>query len=580
MTVAVPWRALPRESPKAGGTLRLHGPGDVDQLDPAVASEPPAVAAVGLFSRQLVTYEPHADLRNWQAIAPVPDVAVDVPSTYNAGLGASHRSYVVHLRPGVLWDTSPVRPVTSHDFVRGFKRMVNPVARSAALTYFTSTIRGMGNFCAGFAASVPHALATAEQLAAYQNSHEIPGVFALDDETLVIELLRPAPEFVSVLALTCGSAAPVEYDAFVPGSRELRRNLRANGPYRIAPGGSGLHLERNPAWDPATDPVRRAHVDRIEITHEDAGPAGIAARIDAGAADLPWTSPLRAPRGGAPTPPGLAVSYALDPYLVFNLADGAAALREVRVRQAVAAAIDRTALADRCAQLGGGGHAEVADRIVPPGNDPRDGAECADYAGRADRDRALSLLADAGRSDGLMLTAVCRDRDAEADLARAYAADLNGAGIEVRLVALDDEEYRRAVLQPASGVPRGWDFTARSWSAAWLYRNERAFLQPLFETGASANYGGYSNPTVDELITRALEAAVEPRARVDAAWREVERRVLDDVAVVPLLFRAPAVPQRRGHTVRGAVPMPANGYADDIATLWLDTSRHCPRSSP
>ena len=554
MTVAVPLGAANGAAPRTGGTLRLYGPGDVGQLDPAVASEPPAVSLVRLFSRQLVTYEPRADLRDWQAIAPVPDAALQVPSTYNAGLGASHRSYIVHLRPGVLWDTDPPRPVTTHDFVRGFKRLGNPVARTPGLTYFTSTIRGMADFCAGYAAAVP-ATATAEELAAYQRAHEIPGVFALDDETLVIELLRPAPEFVNVLALTCASAAPAEYDAFVPGSAELRANLRSNGPYRVVASGPGLRLERNPAWQCDSDPVRSANVERIEVTRE------------AGQADLPWTSPLRAPRGRAFSRPGPGVSWSLDPYLVFNVADGAVAVCDVRVRRAVSVAIDRGALAERCAHHGGGG-VRPADRIVPPGNDPQPGDEGRDTG--ADRDSARSLLADAGHADGLTLTAVCRDDPAELDVTRACAADLEQIGIRVRVVALDDEAYRRAVLRAPSGSPRGWDLTARSWSADWLYRNGRSLLQPLFETGASANHGGYSNPAVDELIARALDAAVEPQARLDAAWGAVERRVLDDAAVAPLLFRAPALPPRRGPRVHGAAALPALGYADDLSALWLD----------
>jgi peptide/nickel transport system substrate-binding protein len=568
VTGAIPLRRVARAAPRAGGTLRLYGSADVE-LDPVTASEPPAATLARLISRQLVTYEACSDPCSWQAIAPVPDVAVDVPSTYNAGLGASHRCYVVHLRPGVFWDTAPVRPVTAQDFVRGFKRMGNPVTRSPTLAYFASTIRGMADFCAGYVAAVDRASPTADQLAAYQNANDITGVFVLDDTTLVIELLRPTPEFVSMLALPCASAAPVEYDAVIPGSPEFRANMRANGPYRVALDGPVMHLERNPAWRRETDPVRRAHVDRIVITREDAGPARIAARIGAGSADAPWMSPLRAPRAGAPAPPGLGVAYALDPYLVFNVADGAVALCDVRVRQALSAAIDRAALADRYMQLDSGGPVLAADRIVPPGNDPASGAG---DAPRVDRDRARFLLADAGFADGLTLTAVCRDRCSERDLAQVYAADLQAVGVEVRVVALADDAYRHAVLRPAGAVLRGWDLTTRSWSAGWLHRNGRAVLQPLFETGASANYGGYSNPAIDELIERALDAAVEPRAKLDAAWRAVEDRVLADVAIVPLLFRAPAVPQRRGENVRDAIAIPAAGYADDLASIWLDSA--------
>jgi peptide/nickel transport system substrate-binding protein len=114
-----------------------------------------------------------------------------------------------------------------------------------------------------------------------------------------------------------------------------------------------------------------------------------------------------------------------------------------------------------------------------------------------------------------------------------------------------------------------WDLATRSLSAPWPYRNGRAFLQPLLQSGSPANLGGYSDPEVDALIDRALALAVEPPAVTDAAWRAVERRALDEAAIVPLLFGAPPVPQRRSERTRDAPAMPALGYAPDIATLWL-----------
>lgn len=561
MTVAASMRRVASEAVRAGGTLRLFGHGG-GQLDPAAAHAGPAAQVVRLFSRQLVTYEPRADLRDWQAIAPVPDVAVHVPSTYNAGLGASQRSYVVHLRPGVLWDTDPPRPVTPHDFVRGFKRMGNPVTQSPALAYFTSAIRGMAEFCAGFAAAVPRGSASPDRLAEYQNASEIAGVFALDDETLIIELLRPAPDFPDLLALPCASAAPAEYDAFVPGSPELHRNLRSNGPYRIAHDSADgeLRLERNPAWSRDADPVALARIDRVEVVEQAATPAEIAAAIDAGDADLAWAPPLRAPAGDSAEGPAEPVSWALDPYLVLNLASGAPALRDVRVRRAIAAAVDKPALAELYRRQGVGGDVRVANRIVPPNNDPQ--VDAADPATPADPRRARSLLADAGYAAGLGLTAVHRRDELDEQAARSCAGDLEQAGVHVRLVALDETDYERS----------DWDLTTRSWSAGWLYRNGRAFIQPLLQSGSAANYGGYSDPEVDDLIERALEVAIEPPAVADAAWRAAERRALDEVAIVPLLFTAPPVPQRRSERTRDALAMPALGYAYDIATLWLDTT--------
>src|SRR5262245_16992873 len=99
---------------RTGGTLRLRGPGDPAALDPACVDDAPSRRLVRLYARQLFTYRAELDLRSWQAVAPVPDLAAQIPSIYNAGLGASGTTYVVHLRPDVRWDTAVPRPVTAH----------------------------------------------------------------------------------------------------------------------------------------------------------------------------------------------------------------------------------------------------------------------------------------------------------------------------------------------------------------------------------------------------------------------------------------------------------------------------------
>ncbi|WP_262391265.1 hypothetical protein [Nocardiopsis sp. CNR-923] len=218
------------DAPTTGGTLRLRGPGDVDQLDPARSLQSPADQLQRLYARQLFTYPPRENPDDWQAIDPVPDLAAAVPSTYNAGLGASHTYHVVHLRRGVLWDTEPAREVTAHDVIRGIKRMCAPTARPAALGYFTSVVRGMAAYCARYAEAVGGAAADQHRHAGFQNAHDIPGIFALDAQTLVVELLRPTLDLPQILALPCAAAAPAEYDAVVPAPATSPRTRAPTAP--------------------------------------------------------------------------------------------------------------------------------------------------------------------------------------------------------------------------------------------------------------------------------------------------------------------------------------------------------------
>ena len=527
---------------RTGGTLRLHGSGD-PVLDPACLDDTASAQLVRLYARQLFTYQPDPDPRSWQAIAPVPDLAAQIPSIYNAGLGASGTTYVVHLRPGVRWDTAVPRTVTAYDVIRGFKRLANPVRPAPTLGYFTSTIRGMAQFHAEYAAAVgPDA--SAAELAAFQNSHEIAGIFALDGESLVFELVRPILDFISILALPPVVPAPVEYDAFVPGSPQLAGNLRATGPYRLTgyARGSALTFEPNPVWRQDTDPVRRQFLDRIEVGLGGSVPAGV---------DLAWNARVPEPYTDPPADPANGLGWGLDPYLVFNLRRPGP-LRDVAVRRSIAAAVDRSAVAEAVAGLRTGTAIRVARGIVPPDNDA--------YTGREPESTSD------GRIDGLALTAIHPDTPEATVIARSYAADLERVGATVRLVALSPPAHRERVADPYGD----WDLTTLSCAPAWHYQNGRVFLQRLFQGGADStgNRGGYHEPEVDELIERALDS-IDPR-HANALWQQVEQRVLADVPVVPLLFQTPAVRTLRSERVRDAVAMPSLGYADDLCTLWLD----------
>jgi peptide/nickel transport system substrate-binding protein len=549
----------------ATGTLRLIGPASVDCLDPAAAQPPHMSQVMRLLTRQLLSRAPRPDPYEWHAISAVADAAIDVPSTYNMGLGASHRSYVVHLRPGVLWATTPPRAVTAQDFIRGLKRMCNPWSRPQGLTYFRSAVRGMAEFCDGFRAAVPPVEPRPEQFAAYQNAHEIDGVFALDDETLVVELVRPTPDFVEMLTLTCASAAPAEYDAFLPGSPELCRNLISNGPYRVAHimPDERLRLEPNPVWQQHTDPLRSQRLDAIDIVVESAAPQDIAKKIQSGTAHLPWDLPI----GDSLARPGAKVSWTLDPYVVFNFADPPAVVRNQLVRQAISVAISKTAVADICRAHSPAVSVQVAESIVPPNNDAHQPPPIGGEAHHGDAAAARELLARAGQAEGLELVGVHGPEEVDRLIMRSIAADLGRAGVDLRM-----RQVGRDVMEGvAAGVaPDGvWDLTTASCSADWHHGNGRVFLQSLFETGGVRNVGGFSSREVDQLIVRALELATDAPTRAIDAWRDVERRALRDTAVVPLLFASPTMDYRRGGRVRNVMTMPALGYREDLASLWL-----------
>jgi peptide/nickel transport system substrate-binding protein len=564
------------DQPRRGGVLRLYGPGSMDHVDPATSFFMLSGQIIRLFTRQLFAYPPIKGLRDWRDLNPIADVATEVPTVDNGGVSADRLTYTVRLRPGVCWDTTPERAVTAQDFVRGFKRMANPVLRSGAIHYFTSTIAGMAEFCDAYAAAMPADPAPAD-LAAFQNAHDIAGLAALDQRTLRFRLLRPASDFIHILATAFTSPAPVEYDAFLPDSDAFRRGVRSCGPYRLTEyvHGEMLHMEPNPSWRKESDPVRGQHLDGVHVTMDrTAKPEDVRRRIRAGEADLSWASPVTEPYDINPADPADNLGYAVNPYLAFNMVspNAGGAVTTLKVRQAIAFAVDKIAMIDIFDNLSAGTVMWPAHTAIPPGNyGYRDYNLYPSPGDRGDPERARALLVEAGYGDGLTLIVVHRDMDANPEVARQLEIDLGKIGISLRLVGLGHAEHYPHLQNPANARAGTWDIAVAAWTPDWFGNNGRAFLQPMFQTNAvhgTGNYGCYSNPEVDRLIDHAL-SVTDPDEAGDA-WHEVDLRIMRDAAIVPVLVHAPTIPHLRGARVRNAIAMPTVDRWFDLSNLWLE----------
>jgi len=558
--------------PKYGGTLRYYGPLGMDHFDPACAYYVFSHQIIRLYARQLFAYPTTVDI---SALSPVPDVAAEIPTVDNGGISVDRCTYTIRLRSGVCWDTTPPREVTALDFVRGFKRMCNPVLTAGAIGYYTSTIKGMAEFADGYRAAFAGTTPVAADLAGYQNSHEISGLRAEGDKLLVIELVRPANDMLNLLSVLFVSAAPAEYDAVVPDSPEFRRAIRSNGPYRLTgyEPGEFLTMERNPAWRQDSDPVRHQYVERIEVRIADVDEEEIRRAIVAGETDMAWGAPIV---GETPAPDlDRHLGYALNPYLVFNLRspNEGGATGNLLVRRAIAYAIDKAALVRYFDEMDASAVTEPAHTAIPFGNSGhREYDRYPTPDDRGDPERCRALLAEAGYADGLSLKLLYREDAAHAEVAESLAADLSKGGIAVDLVRkARSDEYYQVLQDPERARAGDWDITAASWTPDWFGNNGRAYVQPLFQSNdapGTTNYGGYRNPEVDRLILRAL-GEPDP-ARADDLWHQIDRQVLEDAAIVPILVCEPTIAHMTSARVRNAIPLPHVDRWLDATHLWLD----------
>ena len=198
--------------------------GDVDHLDPLSAYYTPSSQLEMAFTRQLVSYWPSNNRARATTIAP--DVASAVPTTSNGGITNGGKTYTFHIRPGVDWNSSPPRQVTSADFLREFKAMCNPVLPVGNQLYYVPVIAGMYAYCDRYAAAFKTSNSpTAAQMAAFQNSHSISGIKTPDPLTIQFTLAQPASDFLNILAMPFASARPAP-------TTSTRRTARSSGSTR------------------------------------------------------------------------------------------------------------------------------------------------------------------------------------------------------------------------------------------------------------------------------------------------------------------------------------------------------------
>ena len=444
-------------------------PRDVIDLDPRFVSDAYGHKVSRLIFASLVRVEPHT-------LEIVPDLAERVELL-------SPTRYRATLRDGLRFSDGSV--LDSTDVVETFRGLLDPKLQS--------------RYAATYA--------------------RIARVEALDARTVEFELDGPHATFMTDLEIPVVRA-------------EDARTRMKNGPGAI-PIGSGpyvlvrrdvgrLDLEANPHWygGRAKHPRVRLLVVRDDNTR--------ALRLLAGAADLAINA---VPAGLIPLfnrEDGFDVVAArgTNTYYI-GINTQAPELRDPRVRQAIAYAVDRQAIID--AKLGG--RAVIAHSFVPPGHWAyAEGTRSYGY----DPAEARALLDAAGLpavegQPRLRLTLRCSSDRARISIVRAIAAMLSDVGIvadvmpmeTATLIAdLDRGQFELTMLQ----LPEMIEPHVLYW---WFGRDR--IPGPGRE---GANRWRYT----DEALERALErgrSQVEREARI-AAYRDVQQLLADALPVIPL----------------------------------------------
>ncbi len=495
-----------------GDTVRVAIEGDVPSLNPVLAFTYQANALSEAMFDGLVKIDAQG--------APVPDLAVKVPTLANGGISPDGRTIIYHLRRGVRWQDGA--RFTSSDVAFTYSLLRNPRINGANRLPYRNVV----------SLSTP------------------------DAHTVIVRLR--APSAVAVRDLFCvGNDGAIVPRHLLAASRDVNtdrfgRHPVGTGPYEFV------------SWEHGTRIVLRAnrdyfagvpHIRRLEIV-ELPSDATMANELQTQAVDIGEVEPAMLPllRGDRHLRILVTPSYGAT-YVAFNLA--APSLRDRRVRRSLAEAIDRA----RLARLSSNGTARAAITLIPPFAFAFDPSGAARYhplraarliAGRVPR--ALDVLEsgdERSRVIALMLARAWRRLGIRTDI-RAMAPNL----LYAARGPLMRGTFEVAVLE------QGFDADP----------DRSSFIVSSEAPPKGRNYARLTDPVVDRWAKEALRTNdTSERARLYAL---IQRRVSRDVPFVPIAWSSEIdVVNRR---IAGYVPEPINSQFWNVAQWRIVPGRVVP----
>ena len=498
-----------------GGTLTILSPAEqLLTLDPQVVYTGEDLGFLGAtIQRSLTAYQVAPG--DVEGTTLVPDMATDTGTASNGG-----KTWEFTLRDGIKWEDG--KDVTCADVAYGVSRQFDVGLTQGGPVYGVSYL-DIATDDEG--ASLYKGPSSGEG----QELFDTAVACSADGKTITFNLNQPVPDFN--YAVTLGfSAVP----AGLAAGDDYGNKPMSNGPYKVSEYSKGkggkLVLVRNEFWTPEADPYRKAYPDSwvfnfgIEETVadqrviQDSGDDQFAMVQSLTTASLPivFEDPAFESRR----------IDAFDPYTIYA-AVNVEKVPDVKVRQAIAVALDREALLKNA---GGTFAGEYADGAVKPniGIDYAptglwDGLLGQPVPGAGDPEFAKKLLAEAGVTDLTITIDYGQSEDNDKAVA-IWVESLKRAGITAKPNPIERGQYYGVVFQDANEIMLG------GWGADWP--NASTVLPPLFVQGW--NLSRVDDPAFNEKVKA---ASVElDRNKQATMWQELSKEAAEQMWIIPTRF--------------------------------------------
>lgn len=411
-----------------------------------------------------------------------------------------------NLRKDAKWSNGD--PVTAHDFVYSWKRLVNPETASPYASFL----------------QYAHVL-NVDEIVNGQADPETLGVKAIDDHTFEVTLSEPIPYLEKLVGHT--SVVAVHKDTIEKHGNQWTNpvNFVSNGAYKLKDWvvNERIVLERNPEyWNNDKTVIDEVTFLAVvsEVTDVNRYRSG---EVDMTYNQLPTDMFARLQRD-------MPNEVKISPYLCtyyYEMNNQKAPFDDPRVREAVKLSLDRDIIANKVMGQG----QMPAYGFTPPATQDMDVLEpewFSKWTQKERNDRAKALLAEAGYGKGnpLTFTLLYNTNESHKKVAIAVASIMKqNAGIEVKL---ENQEWKTFLDSRHQG---NYDVARAGWCAD--YNEPSTFLNIMLST-SSNNTAHYKSEKFDEAMRNSITGETE--ADRIKAYQDAERIMDEESAIVPIYY--------------------------------------------
>jgi oligopeptide transport system substrate-binding protein len=426
-------------------------------------------------------------------LEPVPDIAANMPTISADGL-----TYTFQLRKDVKF--SDGTPVTADDFQYSWERVANPATNSPTAAAYLGDIVGVSDMLAGKAT-------------------RISGVKIIDNYTL--QLTIKSPESYFLYKLTVPTFFVVEQSNVSSGVNWWQKPI-GTGPFKVQEWkkDTDFILARNDLY--YADKAKIAQVKMILNSTSSDMDLFETGQVDIAGPSTAYYDKIMDKAEPFYSDLSISINLSVD-YIGFNCKQPP--FDDANIRKAFSLAIDK----DIMVSLTYRNMAQKAEGILPPDlpgyNKNLVGL---DY----DVNQAQALIKASKYGDVSKLPPITLTIEGAGGTADPITQALvyqwkQNLGIDVKVRELEPEVYNSSNL--SQELDQMYYF---GWIADYPYPQD--FLEILFNSKSSFNYGGYSSQAVDTLIQQANQTLDQNNAF--SQYQQAEQQIVNDAAILPLTF--------------------------------------------